>query len=568
MSALLAIVQALLTPNLRHDLPFLIMLLMLQGIHPEIIFELIPYVTISRQQHEAIMMAWTLLREFSSILPGVRGVKPRTFLQQMILYGRVPQDRISLIFGNFQNSVLSRMLTQCGFAGPLPSFEIVRRLGLDLAVFQSVHSSLFPIKRLFLISHQRLVLMKTALQMQEMIEHIRLFSPDIVSFLAQKNNAMNNIIIIWNNQVIVQQHLYGQLVHYQKDVKMNQLFAFLILAVVDPNFINGSLAQIIANCGNRNVPFPNIQKHSQFLKVHCQSIAPMIFGHFLDIGQVLDCFSSMLTFSGRSFQVRYALRQWSMAFGRIVPFGHHEFEEVTIEQESWVPIFDVFSRFWDVFFRNFSRTFEVSFLPFGNIPWSEGYTRLIQTNFDWIIRIVVGNFAFRIGAKDDHAFFKSQTPEYMHTDITPPSYGMYIFPDNIRNCEMTSKICSCFLRDFLRAHQKPDANMSDIDYIRWLFSIPGTFKVFGESWIELVDALQNGTELPRVQDGSSGDFRYLSCPIDETDPDVQSEYDVNFRQKLGRDPEIGDYMGGERQFPPYPPMRGEARFPPYPPHAL
>jgi hypothetical protein len=359
MSALLAFVQGLLTPNLRADLRFWIMLLMVQGIHPEIIFALIPYVTISRQQHEAIMMAWTLLREFSSILPGVRGVKPRIPLQQMILYRRVPLDRVSLIFRNFQNSVLSRMLTQCGFAGTLPSFEIVRRLGLDLAVFQSVHSSLFPIKRLFLISNHRLHLLKTALQMQEMIEHIRLFSPDIVSFLAQIENAMNNIIIVWNNQVIVKQYLYlyGQQVHYQKDVKMNQLFAFLILAVIDPHFIDESLAQIIANCGNWNVPFTNIQKHSQFLKVHCQSIEPMISGHFLDIGQVLDCFSSMLTFSGRSFQVRYELRYWSMAFGRRIPFGNPKFEELNIVQESWVPIFDAFSRLWDVFFRNFSRTF-------------------------------------------------------------------------------------------------------------------------------------------------------------------------------------------------------------------
>ena len=155
---------------------------------------------------------------------------------------------------------------------------------------------------------------------------------------------------------------------------------------------------------------------------------------------------------------------------------------------------------------------------------------------------MVGNFAFRIGARDDHAFFKSQTPEYMHTDITSTSYGMYIFPDGIRNRRMSSKICSCFLRDFWHAHRKPDPNMSDVDYIRWLFSIPGTFKVFGKSWIELVDALQNGTELPRSWDGSSGDFRYLSFQTDSTDPEVQRSYDQNFRQQLGRDPEIGDYF--------------------------
>jgi hypothetical protein len=543
--ASLALVKALLIPNLRDSLPFVIMLLMIQGIHPEIIFNLIPYVTISRQQHEAIMMAWTQLRLFASLLPGVRGLKRKSYQAQRCTFMTFSQDRVSLIFGKFQNSVLSRMLTRCGFAGPLPSFEIVKNLALNLAVVQSVHSNLFPIENLFVVSNQRLVLMKTALEMQAMIEHVRLFNPDIVSFLAQNKNALMNIIMIWKNQVIVQQVLYGvsfnkhgSLFNILEDVKMNQLFAFSILAVIDSDFIDESLTEVVKKCGYPSGPLQNIQVHLQFLKDHCQSIEPMIFGHFLDIGQVLECFSSMETSTTRTFQVRYALRHWSMAFGRIFPFDHHEFEEVTIEQGSFVPIFDVFSTFWNAFFLNFSRTFAVSFLPFGNIPWSEGYTRLCTTEFDWIIRIVVGNFAFRIGARDDHAFFKSQTPEYMHIDITSTSYGMFIFPDGIRNCKISTKICSCFLRDFWKAHQKPDPNMSDIDYIRWLFSIHGTFSVFGKVWIDLMDALQNGTELTKIRDGSKGDFSYLSFPTSPTDPEVQKDYDENF----GREPKIGDFF--------------------------
>jgi len=163
---------------------------------------------------------------------------------------------------------------------------------------------------------------------------------------------------------------------------------------------------------------------------------------------------------------------------------------------------------------------------------------------------VVGDFAFRIGKKDDHTFFKSQTPTYLHSDITPHDYGSLIFPDGIRHCKMSSEICSCFLGDFWNAHRKPDPNMSDIDYLRWLFSIPGTFKVFGENWIQLMDALQNGTELPRSRDGYSGDFTYFSCPRVPTDPKVQEEYDENFRQKLGRDPEICDYFEEGSALPP------------------
>lgn len=555
MSASLALVQALLTPNLRAGLPFWIMLLIVQGIHPEIIFNLIRYVTISRQQRDAIMMALTQLQLFASLLPEVKGDKSNSnqaqrhrFQAQRHRFKKFPQDQISLIFGNFQSLVLSRMLMQCGFAGSLPSFEIVRRLGLNLAVVKSVHSNMFPIESLFLVSNQRLVLMKTALQMQDMIEHIRLFNPDIVSFLKQNKNALMNIIMVWKNQVIVKHVLYGvsfnrhgSLYDIREDVKMNQLFAFLILAVIDPDFINESLAQIIANCGDRDVPFQNIQVHSQFLKDHCQSIAPMIFGDCLDIWKVFDWFSWIETSNERSFRVRYALRSWSMAFGRIVHFDRPAFEEVTIEQESWVPIFDVFSTIWNAFFQNFARNFDQSFLPFGNIPWSEGYTRLIQVKFDWIIQIVVGNFAFRIGAEDDHSFLRSKICWLSNCEITTVSYRTLIFPDDIGNCKMSGKICSCFLRDFWIAHQKPDPNMSDIDYICWLFSIPGTFAVFGKSSIELLDALQNGTELPKILDGSSGDFTYLSYPTVPTNAEVQQEYDRIFRQ-LGRDPQISDYF--------------------------
>jgi hypothetical protein len=151
---------------------------------------------------------------------------------------------------------------------------------------------------------------------------------------------------------------------------------------------------------------------------------------------------------------------------------------------------------------------------------------------------VVGNFALRIGAKDDHAFLRSKISLFPQSEITTESYRTLIFPERIRHCKMSSEICSCFLRDFWRTHQKPDPSMSDIDYIRWLFSIP-EYAPFGDSWINLMDALQNGTELPKIRDGSSSYFRYISCTISPVDPSVQSVYDQTFRKK---DPKISDYF--------------------------
>jgi hypothetical protein len=169
---------------------------------------------------------------------------------------------------------------------------------------------------------------------------------------------------------------------------------------------------------------------------------------------------------------------------------------------------------------------------------------LCATNFDWIIRIAVENFALRIGAKDDHSFLRkkiSWMSNRPHSEITTASYGGLIFPDTIRNRRMSSEICSCFIQDFWRAHRKPDPNMSDIDYIQWLFSIP-EYAVFGRSWVELMNDLQNRKELPKILDGSSGNFRYLSCTTSQIDLEIQKNYDENFGRQLGREPKISDYF--------------------------
>ena len=538
--AALAIVNGLLTPNLRNGLPFMIMLLMIQGIHPEIIFELIPYVTMSRQQYDAMIMAWTQLRLFSSLLPAVKGVKSKSFRDKRGLFRTFPQDQVSRVFANFQNSVLSSMLKKFGFFGLLPSLEVVQNLAANLAVVRMSHCAIFPIGQLLLSPDADLILLKTALQMQRMIAHVRYSYPEIISFLAQNKIALKNIIMVWRNQVSVNQIVHRSLFNMPEPKKIHSLFIFFILAATRPEFIDKNLAQFIQNCGDQNktMQFSYDRETLKFLKENCETFEPMTL-ELGDIGRVIELFSSMLTSTTRPFQVSYALKQWSIGFGQIQHSNQPGFEEVIVEQGSYELVFGVFTKIWDVFFRNFARTFHVSFLPFGNLPWSEGYTRLIQTKFDWIIRIVVGNFAFRIGALDDHAFFKSQTPNYMHTKITSTSYGMYIFPGDIRNAVISEEIGSCFLRDFWLAHRKPDPNMSDIDYIRWLFSIPGTFSVFGESWIELVDALQNGKELTEIRDGSKCDSRYLSCPTVETDPKVQDEYDEIFG-KLN--PEISNYF--------------------------
>jgi hypothetical protein len=540
--AALAIVKALLTPNLRGALPFVVMLLMIQDIHPEIIFELISHVQISQLQYNTIIMACTQLRLFASLLPAVKGVKPTTFRDQRSRFRILLQNKVSMIFGKFQNSVLSRILVQCEFARTLPSFDVVNNLVSNLAIVRMSTCLIFPIDNLLLSPNANLLLLETGLKMKIMIEHFRVSYPEIVSILAQNKNAQMNLIIVWMKQVIVKKNLYLKLIDIHEPLKIHIMFVICILAVIDKRFIDKRLVQFIQSCGDLNDQKPFLQEHLEFLK-DFEKIDPMIL-QVLNIERVIELFSSMCTSTNR-FNVRYALEQWSMAFGQIVYSGQHRFEEIEIKEDSLTPIFDVFTRFWEVFFRNFARTFEVSFLPFGNIPWSEGYTCLCTRNFIKIIQIAVENFALRIGAEDDHAFIRKKICWMKNYVISGSSYRVLIFPEGIENFSIFSisrEICSCFLRDFWRAHRKPDPTMSDIDYIRWLFLIPA-YAVFGKSWIELVDALQNGTEFPRVQ-GSRfiGDSRYLSCPTRETDPNVQKEYDEYFKKgNRRRKLQISDY---------------------------
>lgn len=379
-----------------------------------------------------------------------------------------------------------------------------------------------------------------------MIAHVRSSYPEIVSFLKQnEENALNNIILVWKNQVSVNEIFWGTKLELQEPPIINSLFIFFIYAVIDKEFIDESLAILIKNYED-DTPIPCSTKLLDFLKQNFSSILPISLSWEIgDMCKIVELFCFMQSTSRNTHQVRYTLRPWSMSFGEIVYFGQPKFEELVTEIEKFFfyQILDVFSTFWHGFFRNFARTFAVSFRPFGNIPWSEGYTRLCATNFDLIIRIAVGNFALRIGAKDDHAFLRSKISLLPHSEITSASYRTLIFQtqvERIRHCKMSSEICLCFLRDFWQTHRKPDCDpdMSDIDYIRWLFSIP-EYAPFGNSWMNLVDSLQNGTELPKIRDGSSNFFSYLSCTINPVDPSVQSVYDRNFRKK---DPKISDFF--------------------------
>jgi hypothetical protein len=541
-----ALVTKLLALNFKDSLPIVIMIFMIQGIHPEIIFELVSYVTLTHQQYCAILDAIGKLRMYTSILPAIKGRKYRSYQDQLRMFQQNPQHRVSILFENFKQVVLSSTLKKCGFVGNLPPLQELSHFVSILANVRVEHLNMFSIEQIFLSPNVDLILMRTALEMQRIIILVRSSYPEIVSFLAQNDNALRNLILVWKKQVNACELIYDRQSHLPEPKKITIIFAFCILAVIDPSFVDEHLAEFIKSCGNSHVPLHFSQKYHDFMieqdpefECHIDSN----HGSCSTIRRICRLFYSRKSSDVPGRMIEYSMTYWTLGFGHIRASSQFEFESPTTLLRSQTPIFEVFLTFWDSFFRNFARTFAVSFLPIGNIPWSERYTCLCTTEFDWIIRIAVENFALKIGAKDNHAFLKSKISWLSNCEITTASYGRLIFPDGMRNCKMSSEICSFFLRDFWHTHQKPNPTMNDIEYIRWLFSIP-EYASFGDSWIKLMDALQNGTELPRVQDGSSGDFGYLSCPTVPTDQEVEKNYDENFRQQLGRDPEIGDYAEG------------------------
>jgi len=536
--AAIALLQLLLTHNFRDSLPFIIMTLVIQGIRPESIFEFLIYFNLNYQQYRAIRMAMMQLRLYASMLPAIKGCRHISYQNRRRMIRQNPQHPVSQLFESFQQRVLLIALNKNGFVGDLQFIKELTHFIYKLADIPP-HSRIFSVSRLFLLPDVDLNLMKIAFEMQKIIEHTRLSYPEIVFFFTQNENALRNIILVWKNQVSACKLVYDSQYPLTEPIKMSILFVFCIIAVIDSNSIDKHLAEFIKSYGNSNIPLQISQKYQEFILEQDNCLI-----HQFDIREICSLFSSMKSSNDRGSMIEYSMIQWSLGFGHIGYSNQFEFESPIAFLRSHMPIFGVFANFWEVFFRNFARTFVVSFLPFGNILWSEAYTRLCATNFDWIIRIAVENFALRIGAKDDHSFLRkkiSWMSNRPHSEITTASYGGLIFPDTIRNRRMSSEICSCFIQDFWRAHRKPDPNMSDIDYIQWLFSIP-EYAVFGRSWVELMNDLQNRKELPKILDGSSGNFRYLSCTTSQIDLEIQKNYDENFGRQLGREPKISDYF--------------------------
>jgi hypothetical protein len=202
--------------------------------------------------------------------------------------------------------------------------------------------------------------------MQSIISFVRSDYPHIVSLLKQNENAVKNIILLWKKQVDVKE-IFGVklLLDLHEPLKIHIMFIFFISAVIDEELLDESLACLIKNYED-HTQIPCSSKLLECLKQNFSSILPILDSWKIgDMCKVVELFLFMHTNSRSRTQVRYTLTPCSM------PFAQSEFEELVFELGNFNPILLVFSKFWREFFQNFARTFEVSFLASGNIPWSE-----------------------------------------------------------------------------------------------------------------------------------------------------------------------------------------------------
>lgn len=541
MSLSLKLVSMLLThDDLMNTFPFVIILLIIQGIHPEILVELISYVHLEREQYNAILAVSLQLRLYASLLPPVNGYTGSSYQQKRSIYARYPHKIISKLFGIFQREVRLNMLKLCGWGGKLPPLLMVQDF-VSTLVHVRVQSRFFPFKEILYATQSELHLVRTIIQMQCMIVNVRERYGEIVSFLRENEYALDNIIIVWKNQVDIDSSsmvLSPQSKASNMNI-MNMMFIVFILSVIDSNFIDQRLAEIIQCCG-RNVQskqfFP---KHRDFLIKQISPVYEMKneFEDVINQGDILELikvFSSMnfVGFPNGPKKGIFKLSYWSMCFGHIRSSNEVNFNYAIYEVSMGSRIFNVFSTFWDVFFENFSLTFDLSFRPIGNILWSEGYTTKLLMKLYSIIYSALSNFAFKEGSKNNHLFIEMQTVGILHP-ITSESYRtLFRYSPSL--------LLSYFLRDFWLTHRKPNPNMSDFDYIMWFFSIQA-YASIGSSGNRLLNAIRNGTSLPLVQGGLTPNFSNLSYPS-QTDLELLKIYEQYFRND-NRGIQIFDYNG-------------------------
>jgi hypothetical protein len=363
----IALVQSILTLRCWDRLPFLIIFLIFQGIDPNILYELLPHFQLSHRQIRNITLAMMQLRLFTlSFLPDIMGVKHLSYQRkcQIIRQNQNPHDWVFRQFYIFRNRIFFNLLKKGGFDGTLKfTGYAVREFFSNFVVFR--RSPIFPIGQLFLSQTDDLICLKTACEMILLFEHMRSSYPEIFSFLAHNEIALQNIILVWKTQMCIKEKGYCKSKKHCHEIysgnitdhPINDLFIFCMLAITHPGFIDKKIWFFIKNFGDRSklVEDSYDPKYLEFLSKNCKISELKFLQPCVDIRRVIGTFSRMRNSDG-AHGVKYELQPATAASG-IYQIHDPQFEcltkEVNMEQ-----MFGVFTIFLKILLKNFARTFE------------------------------------------------------------------------------------------------------------------------------------------------------------------------------------------------------------------
>jgi hypothetical protein len=366
-------VQSFSSLNVWNSFPIVIILLMLQDIHPNIIHELLLHFQMKHCQVRDIILAMMQLRLFSSsFLLDIGGVRKCSLRQKYRMIRQNPQHRVSRLFNGFRSSVFAFLIKKGGFENSLKiTGHSVRDFISNFIVFRMNPIFPFPglfLSGLFLSEGMELICIKTACEMNAMVLLMRSSYPEVFSLLAQNEIAFQNIILVWKTQMCIKEKRYfrnrsRKLCYpiYSVDITdhpINDLFVFCMLAITYPQFIEEKIFFFIKNFGYRTelLEDPYDSKYLEFLRKNCKTSEAKFLRPCDDIRRVIGAFSRMPNSDG-AHGVKYTLQPGTVT-SRLYRIDESKFECLTMEVERQYPILRVFTKFLEVFLHNFAKTLE------------------------------------------------------------------------------------------------------------------------------------------------------------------------------------------------------------------
>lgn len=364
-------VQGFSSLKVWNSFQIVIILLMLQGIHPNIIHELLHHFQMKNHQVRDIILAMMQLRLFSSsFLLDISGVRECSYEQKCRMIRQNPQHRVSRLFNGFRSSVFAILIKKGGFENSLKHIgHSVRDFISNFIVFRMNPIFPFPglfLSGLFLSGDMDRICIRTACEMNAMVLLMRSSYPEVFSLLAQNEIAFQRIILVWKTQMCIMEKRYVKskkhcYAIYSGDITdhlINDLFIFCMLAITDPRFIDKKIFFFIKNFGNRTelLEDPYNSKYLEFLRKNCKNSELKLLQPCDGIGKVIGTFSRMPDYDG-AHSVKYTLQPGTVT-SRLYRIDESKFECLTMEVERHYPILRVFTKFLEVFLHNFAKTLE------------------------------------------------------------------------------------------------------------------------------------------------------------------------------------------------------------------